>query len=376
MSPPPLGHLVIEGTLIINSTASVNLTAVYIEIKGGTLTIATTDSTGAPVGPFAGLCTITLPGTNSRLSQAYGPDPRKTPDLVLGHELVVMGSGSLGVFGQLTIIGHPVSHSWAPLAAPAFAGNSSLVVEGALDWAAGSEVVVTPSDTDPHESEVLRVISVTVAANRESTTLHLAAPLLFDHMAQPLTQYGTRSTQLRSRVGLLTRNVVIGGEGEGESRPYTEWNSPTASAPASGPVCGNGFCELGEDPIECPADCIGPAHEYGATLLIAAYSEDYIYCTESAKCTPGFRRSFSGAAEISNLELRYYGQNNLRHGIQLSYLGASAARTRIVNTSFNRGYFGAMHVDNSSGSVLSGGTIFRAILPAVEIGSGSISNEV
>jgi hypothetical protein len=39
-STPPLGHLIVQGNLIINSTADVTLTATYIEIRGGSLVVA------------------------------------------------------------------------------------------------------------------------------------------------------------------------------------------------------------------------------------------------------------------------------------------------------------------------------------------------
>jgi len=47
VAPPPLGRLVIEGVLIINSTdVAQSLSATYIEIKGGSLIIATVDAIG------------------------------------------------------------------------------------------------------------------------------------------------------------------------------------------------------------------------------------------------------------------------------------------------------------------------------------------
>ena len=44
-STPRLGRVIIEGMLIINGTANVNLDAVYLEIKGGA-GIATMDESG------------------------------------------------------------------------------------------------------------------------------------------------------------------------------------------------------------------------------------------------------------------------------------------------------------------------------------------
>jgi len=43
----------------------------------------------------------------------------------------------------------------------------------------------------------------------------------------------------------------------------TENDPPLTEPPPSGPVCGNGLCESGEDSISCPADCPAPPAEPG-----------------------------------------------------------------------------------------------------------------
>jgi hypothetical protein len=40
VSTPPLGHLIVQGSLFINSTTDVTMTATYIEIRGGSLIVA------------------------------------------------------------------------------------------------------------------------------------------------------------------------------------------------------------------------------------------------------------------------------------------------------------------------------------------------
>jgi hypothetical protein len=101
VSSPILGHLVIEGTLLINASTTVNLTATWIEIKGGTLIIAKCDSVGNILGPFEGRTHITLLGTNKRLALKHGSNPRETPELLLGtgKQALVMGPAVLGVMG-------------------------------------------------------------------------------------------------------------------------------------------------------------------------------------------------------------------------------------------------------------------------------------
>ena len=99
VSSPILGRLVIEGTLLINASTTVNLTATWIEIKGGTLIIAKCDSVGNILGPFEGRTHITLLGTNEKLALKHGSDPRQTPELVLGKQALSMGPAVLGVMG-------------------------------------------------------------------------------------------------------------------------------------------------------------------------------------------------------------------------------------------------------------------------------------
>jgi hypothetical protein len=53
--------------------------------------------------------------------------------------------------GTFTAIGKQVSRAWTALVTTAFDGDTHLVVEGALNWSVGCEVVVTPTDLDPHE---------------------------------------------------------------------------------------------------------------------------------------------------------------------------------------------------------------------------------
>ena len=99
VSTPVLGHLVIEGTLVINASSSVDITATWIEIKGGSLIIATCDSFGNILGPFEGSVNMNLIGTNEKLSAVHGENPRETPELILGKDALVMGPAVIGVMG-------------------------------------------------------------------------------------------------------------------------------------------------------------------------------------------------------------------------------------------------------------------------------------
>jgi hypothetical protein len=161
---------------------------------------------------------------------------------------------------------------------------------------------------------------------------------------------------------------VIKGEGQGEETSYHFWNHEEGDE--ANKVCGNGLCEPTETSITCSFDCVGSAYEFGASILVGAYSEDYTMCDISGKCEEGFRRKFSGRMEIDNIELRYFGQNNLRAGIELINLGDAGAHVRVANVAFNRGYFGAIDISNSDGVTIYGNVIFRSHLPTLQIQSG------
>jgi hypothetical protein len=363
-STPILGRIIVEGMLLVNDS-SVNLTAVYLEIRGGQLVIAQTDDAGVVVGPYVGKCTFTLLGTNARLSNLNGADPRQTPALHLGREGVLLGAGVLGVFGQFLAIGKPVGHSWVFLGTMAAAGDSIIIVDAVVDWPAGAEIVITASDYDPHEAEVKIIASIRAGINGQSV-LNLTSPLLFKHYAAT-EQYGTRSIQMRAEVGLLSRNIVIKGDGQGEGTAYTTWNTQSTTATPGGPRCGNKICEPTEDSRGCPGDCRGPAFEYGAAVLVSAYTDDSVVCGRDGSCSSGYRRVFNGSLNASNVELRYFGQNNLRAGLTLAALQDGGRRVLATNWSFNRGYFTALRLDRTSNSRVQGAVIYRATLPTVII---------
>lgn len=151
---PVLSKLVIEGVLLVNSTDVAMLEAVYVEVKGGKLIIADTDSQGNVVGPFRGNATVILHGTNDRISALHGADPRNTPSYLVGRQGHVIDGGMIAVSGELIARGQPSGTAWASLASTAAKGATSLVVDSAVTWPRGAEVVVTATDFAVHEAEV------------------------------------------------------------------------------------------------------------------------------------------------------------------------------------------------------------------------------
>jgi hypothetical protein len=76
------------------------------------------------------------------------------------------------------------------------------------------------------QAEVARIASITQLPDQGRTILNLKTPLAYAHYAGAEQTYGTFNMRIRARVGLLSRNIVIQGEGQGEEVPYTSWNYP------------------------------------------------------------------------------------------------------------------------------------------------------
>jgi hypothetical protein len=72
--------------------------------------------------------------------------------------------------------------------------------------------------------------------------------------------------------------------------------------------------------------------------------------------------------ELDNIEMRYYGQNNLRAGLEL--INLQDANVSVTNSTMNRGYFRAIDIQNSHASIINGNLIFRSHLPALRVVGG------
>jgi hypothetical protein len=76
------------------------------------------------------------------------------------------------------------------------------------------------------QAEVRRISAIIQLPNQNRTRLQLSSPLSYTHYAGAEETYGSKKLRTHARVGLLTRNIVIRGEGQGEELPYTVWNIP------------------------------------------------------------------------------------------------------------------------------------------------------
>jgi cell migration-inducing and hyaluronan-binding protein len=180
VSPPPLGTLSVEGTLVF-ADRDLALTATAIRVRG-TLRV------GTETRPFTRRATITLTG-------AEGGD--STPGLT-SKALAVLEGGTLDLHGAPRV-------GWTRLAATAPAGAAQLQLEREVDWAAGDRIVLAPTDFEPAQYDEAVVKEV---AGR---TVTLEQPLRYRHWGELQTVAG-RTLDERAEVGLLSRNVVFRGD--------------------------------------------------------------------------------------------------------------------------------------------------------------------
>ncbi|XP_069771791.1 PKHD1 like 1, tandem duplicate 1 [Narcine bancroftii] len=198
---PSLYKLTIYGVLEIkdeNTTSdhssssymSVVLNATYISIQGGRFIAGTLEN------PFRGELLIVLRGDHS------------TPDWTLPYG-PNQGAKVLGVFGGLDLHGRPHQLYRTKLGATALAASGNITLAAAVDWQEGDQILLTSTSSDPKQSEI-RIIN-SVSPDRRS--LLLDQPLSFTHLVEK--QEGKRRTwrySLAADVGLLSRNIKITGE--------------------------------------------------------------------------------------------------------------------------------------------------------------------
>ncbi len=112
----------------------------------------------------------------------------------------------------MTLVAAVPAVPWTRLAATAPAGATFLVVNTTVDWAAGAQVVVTPTEYDSSQTERVTVTSVTPNADG-TTTLGVAPPLAFTHVG--LVVDGQKG--LAAGVGHLPRGILVTGTGQAAS---------------------------------------------------------------------------------------------------------------------------------------------------------------
>ena len=187
-----LNGLAIKGTLrtIDGANAKVSITSDFVAVEG-LLEI------GTEADPFDGTATITLTGTEGATTPYSGR----------------IGNKALGVVGQGRLELHGVSReqtAWTQVEGDLQPGATSFAASEFVTWKPGDRLVIAPSRFDPLEAE-----EVTVTASN-GRRVEFTPALKYPHLGSMQTFEG-KTVDMRAEVGLLNRNIVIRGDGTGET---------------------------------------------------------------------------------------------------------------------------------------------------------------
>ncbi|XP_069115226.1 fibrocystin-L-like [Argopecten irradians] len=194
MAIPSFNKVFLYGALEFDHGSSapyrdIDLNATHIIILGGRLVI------GWPDAPYLGNSQVILRGDWN------------TPDFTDYPNAPAIGSKVIAVFGGLDLHGKDMGVYWTRLASTAVAGDNTITLAEAVNWTAGSEIVLAPTGYDAWETEIFKIISV----SSDKITLTLNTTLSYRHVVHTET-LGSKSISLGAEVGLLTRNVKVIGE--------------------------------------------------------------------------------------------------------------------------------------------------------------------
>ena len=122
---PALGPLTVEGELSFKTGVNVELRAEVVHVRAGGALRA-----GSAIAKHTGRATITLTSTDTA-DDANGMGTRG---------ILVSAGGKLELFGAAPAV------TWTKLNAHAEAGATELTLERAVDWRAGDQIVVAPTE--------------------------------------------------------------------------------------------------------------------------------------------------------------------------------------------------------------------------------------
>jgi len=175
------------GALEVSDDADYQLDVEILLLRGGKLQVGTEDE------PFQHKFDLILSGNHYTEDQPLPNGPN-------------LGAKALGVFGYADMHGMDIGTSWVKLAATAAAGDTTLELSEAVSWAAGSEIVISTTSYELHETERKTIASFS------GTTVTLTEALDFEHLGTEATLSDGTTFSIKGEVGLLTRNVRIIGK--------------------------------------------------------------------------------------------------------------------------------------------------------------------
>lgn len=128
MNPEPMGAFILNGTLLVDDTFDVNITAEFIHIRSGTMMIGTNGS------PFQHKLNIQLNGERNA-------DPYFVDGIVSGNKLLV-------VTGVFHLHGPKPEAQTTHLSQTALKGSTTISVDSTSGWKVGDELSLSPSFSD------------------------------------------------------------------------------------------------------------------------------------------------------------------------------------------------------------------------------------
>ena len=181
-SPPPLAHLIINGTLAVPDTADAHLEVGQVVVNG-------TFRIGSKNAPFRHQFTLTLTGN------AQGEN----------HPTMAARSLSVQKGGRIEWHGTEPGVSWLHLAATAPVGAKSITIENDVTgWKMGDRIVLASTDFDAHQAEERAITAI------HGNEITLKEPLRYTHWGR--IEDGVDE---RGEVALLTRRIVVQGSKKG-----------------------------------------------------------------------------------------------------------------------------------------------------------------
>ena len=294
MDPPPLKRIYVYGGLEIGDDADHILEVEILMVQGGKF------ECGTPFVPHVNKFDLVLQGNHFTEDQPLPNGPN-------------LGAKALGVFGFLDMHGLETGISFTKVAADVEAGATEIEVMEAVSWAVGSEIVISSTSYELHETERKTITAVS------GTTITVDSPIEFKHISQTTTLDDGTEINMRADVGLLSKNVRI---------------------------VGNDYAEIEDE-------------QFGARTLVGSFEQDDI--------------TYTGAARFSNVEFAVAGQegwyDNYDPRFALAFLdiGDSEDTNGVPNTpesyvkncSFNYNYNAAVGLFGANNIAVEGNVVYR-----------------
>lgn len=229
--------------------------------------------------------------------------------------------------------------TWTRLASDALQGSSEItLVQSRLGWSVGEEIVIAPSEYEPNEAEIRKIVAIS------GNQITLNQSLNYDHVVHPFLENSDWSG---------SHDPAVEG---GDLNSKFWWGDGGHLAPEVGLLSRNIVIQGGNDPSE-PQEF----HHYGCRILIGRYTDNY-----------GDQQV--GRAQIDSVELRYCGQGGYfsprdpRYSLVFKDLKDDGENSYVRRSSIHHGYNTAIGVHSSNNIVLSSNVIYRTTDSSVKLG--------